>query len=364
MRRLIVAAVLVWAAAAAGVPGASAAPRKGDCGPRAAHTIVRNRLVRVYRTAKGNYYACARRTGKRTYVEAGHLHLRGRYVSYVSKECYQGYCSFQLYVTDVLAGEDRAVSDDTPGYVLKTVATRYGEAAVLAGAQDRHERVLLKLDWMGTSELDRGPDLGDLTVRDRRLHWRSGTARRDAAAAHGRRCGPSRGTHARALGDRVRVYSVYRSYAIDEFNDYYACLRPGGKPLKLVREDTDPSDHAAGEVDEIVVADRFVGFTEGNCYAGCQSTVTVTDVRARRGVRSNSVDGVVDDLLLSPDAVAAAFVTDSPYPAEAVAVIGFDSRGTTEFDRGSANDFHDLTLDGTTLSWFNGSERRTAELVP
>src|SRR3954464_16013697 len=176
MRGLIVAGVLI--ALVAGVPGAAAADptaaasSRRDCGPRSAHTIARDGQVRVYRKRHGGYYACSLRNGRHTNVGSENLHLRGRYVSYVERSCQAGSgCSFELLVVDVPATRYLVSSDWTASRVLKTAATSYGEAAALAETQDKRERFLLKLDWMGTSEVDRGPDLRALTLRDRTLHW-------------------------------------------------------------------------------------------------------------------------------------------------------------------------------------------------
>jgi hypothetical protein len=353
---LIGAAVLSGIAVLA--PTAAAAPKR-DCGPRSAHTIKRNRLVRVYRTEHGGYRACPRRGGKSTGIDhPDKLVLHGRYLSYSTQFCDRTGCWFFLDVLDVPDGEFPAGIGETPGTVTKIVATSHGEAALLATAPDG-KRFVERVDFMGTTELDRGPDLRALTLRDRRLHWLSGGAERDAPAANWRRCGPSHGAHAIALSDRLRVYSVDRTPDDEEYRDYYACLRPGGRPLKLVRENTSPDDHAAGEVGGFALAGTIVGFIEENCYAGCDSTITVTDVGARRRVRSAGVSGYLDDVVVSPRGLAAALALHEPI--EENAIVAFDSRGKTELDHGTA--LHDLALDGTTLSWFNGSEQRTAELV-
>jgi hypothetical protein len=361
MRGLIVAAVVI--ALGAGAPGAPAAPSssKRDCGPRSAHTVARNRLVRVYRNPRGHYYACAIRNGKHTNVGSAFLRLRGRYVSYVERACDERFgCSFELVVVDVPGDAYPAATDSTPGRVLKTVATSRGEAAALAETEDGRERFLLKVDWMGTTELDRGPDVRALTLRDRRLRWLSGDVRRGAPVANGRRCGlgPSRRVDTRALSDELRVYTVYREPSDEEeYSDYYACLRPGGKPLKLVRESISPDDRTAAAVTDLVLAGRFVGFSELGSYVS-ESVVKVVSVGARRGVRREWVDGYLHDLVVSEDGLAAGIATEI---TEEDAVYAFDSRGKTELARGA--DLHDLTLDGTRLSWFNGSEQRTAELA-
>jgi hypothetical protein len=358
MRGLIVAGVLIaLAVGARGAPAAAATRR--DCGPRSAHTIARDRQVRVYRTTLGGYYACSLRNGKHTNVGSAHLELRGRYVSYVERSCdaVSG-CSFELLVVDVPAARYLASSDSAASRVLKTVATSHGEAAALAETQDKRERFLLKLDWMGTSEVDRGPDLRALTLRARTLHWLNGDEAREAPAAHVRRCGPRRSFEALALTDSVRVYSVSRTPGDEEYLDYYACVRPGRKPLRLVRVDASPDNHAAGEVVDITVAGRIVAFTVGNC-SGCDSTITVTDVGARRRVRTASVRGYLGSIVVSPRGLAAGIAYGLGPQDDAV--VAFDSRGPTELDHGQ--DLHDLTLDGTTLSWFNGSERRSAELA-
>src|SRR4051812_2355169 len=59
----------------------------------------------------------------------------------------------------------------------------------------------------------------------------------------------------------------------------------GGKPLRLARENASPDDRTAADLGDVVLAGRFVGFGETNCLAGCETVVTVVDVRARRPVR-------------------------------------------------------------------------------
>src|SRR4051812_15690612 len=164
MRGLIVATVLsalVVLAPGAPPPGpapASAAPPKRDCGPRSARTIKRNRLVRVYRTEHGNYRACARHGGKSTGIDRpDKLVLRGRYLTFSTQFCDRTGCWFFLDVLDVPRGEFPAGIGETPGSVTKFVATSHGEAALLATAPDGG-RFVERADFMGTKELDRGPD--------------------------------------------------------------------------------------------------------------------------------------------------------------------------------------------------------------
>jgi hypothetical protein len=357
---------LVTAMAFAATAPARAVPPH-NCGPRSAETVRSNKLVRVYLTEDGRYHACARRPGGDRY-SLGRLQrvlLRGPYVTSVGRYC-NGRCA-AVDVTDIVRGEAVAHAE-SPGAVRRVVATRRGEAAVMFASPDGSERFILKLDSLGTSELDRGAELGRLRVSGSRLHWLKDGRERSSPAAHTRRCGPEAGVDSVALGRDVRVYSRYREpkFSDEELVEYFACLRPGGKPFEIAQVDVAIESTSADTDDEVqglVFSGRYVAFALVRCgIFGCDSTVSVFDVRGRRRVRSENFNGSAVTVVVSPTGHAAALVSyvdgaDDP-PDAAVFKVGHGN--STRLDRGP--EVRELTLDGSILHWLNGSEQRSAPL--
>jgi hypothetical protein len=244
--------------------------------------------------------------------------------------------------------------------------TRRGQAAALLAMPDGSERFIVRLDTMGVTEIDRAPDLRDLRLRGTRLHWLHEGAPRSARAAHGRRCGPAHGATPVALTKDVRVYYIYSALYDEEYYDYFACLRPGGKPIKLTRTDQtiySGSSSSTDDVKGLAFAGPLLAFSQVGCGLGnCYSTVTVVDVGRRRKVRKESVGGDAVDVVVSAKGSAAALVAyeySGGLPSDS-AVLKFDAAGQTQLDHGP--DVHSLTFDGSLLHWLSGSEERSAPL--
>jgi hypothetical protein len=368
MGRVALAAVLAGLATTMPTNPAQAATTAG-CGPKSATTVSRNRLVRLYftrtRPGKKRYYACALPHGKPTLLgdALDHVLLRGRYVSVAANGCDTGGCSFYVEVTDVLRGDTVASETGPPGRARKLVASPRGEAAVLGVAPGGDERYVVKIDDLGLSEIDRGPEVNKLTLGGRTLHWLHGGEKRTAPIAHVSRCGP-RDAPSVALGGRIRVYVRYVSTADQDFADYYACRRPGGKSVKLARVDDTIYSGSTGSEDiyAFVFSGDFVAFSVEGCSLGdCVSDFSVFDVRhGRRVHRATDLRGSVQTVVLTPRGQAGALVDNPTFQPPATYVVKFDSSGQQEVDRGP--DLRDLTLDGNTLRWSNGSEPRSAEL--
>jgi hypothetical protein len=270
-------------------------------------------------------------------------------------------------VLDVLRAQSVAQTGITYGSLEDLVATRHGEAALLATPPDRGERYLLRLDSLGISELARGPDVRALRVRGARLHWREGVAERSAPTANGRRCGRTRGVTNVQLGRDIRVYSVYRSSEDreEEYDDYYACLRPGGRPLRIAHVDVTVYSSSCCPTEEpgaFVFSGRVVAFAAVGCSGafGCSSELRSFDVGRRRRVREARLTGAVSTVVASPSGNVAALVGGSSSNETEERVVRVDQAGFAELDRGE--DLRDLTLDGASLRWLHGGESRTAEL--
>jgi len=375
---VVVLGILLGTVSLQTAPAQASGPR--DCGPRAAKTIDRNRLVRVYATQRmrtlghvpaKHYFACGRSGGKRTALgtTVRRLVLRGRYLNYVDGGCAGADCSFVLEVLDALNGRVVAGSGRVAGTDLEIVATARAESAVLVATPDGAERYIVRADLQGTSELDRGPAVGDLTLKGSRLHWLNGDRRRSAPIAHQRRCGRTTGVVNVSLQRNVRIYSVYRQRdgGDEEFADYYGCLRPGGRPVKLTRVDVTYHPGSAGSTESpgvFVSAGRFVAFAQTGCaFTGCTSTLVVFDMRARRRTRSAHIRGSAT-VVLAPSGLAAALVSfeeSDSYPGDS-SVVRIDPSGAFELDRGP--DVRDLTIDGDVLHWLNDGEPRSAGLRP
>jgi hypothetical protein len=186
-----------------------------------------------------------------------------------------------------------------------------------------------------------------------------------SAAKHRKPCA-RKGSTTVVATRQVRVYEVPNREGGDHL---YGCLRSSGL-RRLLEDSYDDFYVTSGKYDHVRVAGRFVAWqftaTDISCKAACppdyDPTVTglfVRDLRARRNV---TVDGEVaahGRLVLTAHG-ALAWTEDSTL---GVAVQAFDGSGKRTLDDGAVAP-GSLRLAGSTASWTNGGEQRTATLAP
>jgi hypothetical protein len=183
-----------------------------------------------------------------------------------------------------------------------------------------------------------------------------------AEAASKGGCGPAK-AHTEARSPWLRVYSRYRQDGDDEFTDFFACLRRGGKPLKLAeRYETiqSGSGQSSPFITAFALAGRYVAFADGDCSLfSCQFTFRVVDVRRRKVTRSvHQPRGIAGHVVVTFSGRAAILAGSDP--DREPYVLKLDADGAVELDRGSG--VRDLKLSGRTLYWLHGEEERSAEL--
>ena len=164
----------------------------------------------------------------------------------------------------------------------------------------------------------------------------------------------------------VRVFKVPGSNGGDKL---YGCLRSNGRQ-QLLAESYDDGYVTSGSFAKVKVAGRFVAwqFTaiDNSCKAACPPDynptmvhLSVRDLRKRKTVH---VDGEVvkDGRLVLTTGGALAWTQGS---SQGVAVRAFDASGARTLDDGAIAP-GSLRLQGSTVSWTNAGEQRSATLAP
>jgi hypothetical protein len=361
------AATLLLTLAAAAAPAGAAAKR--DCGSRAAHTVKRNQYVRVFFTERPQhirrYYACMRGGAAKPVLlgygdvqapeRIGRLLLRRHYVTYVHRRCSSlGGCDFLVKLLNVRSRAE-IVSDYLFGSIDVIVATPGGAAAFLATTRDGSEHYIQKLDSLGVSEIDRGPNVRALTLRGSRLHWLNGVRERSEPAAHVQRCGPIKGAWTVALDRSARVYRV------DPYGEYeyesWGCLLPGGKPMLLGTDR--PGNTAHGGHGYFQIVNGYVGWLEYDCGPDfCLTQLHIADLRRRR-VRSGQWHGGAPFIFLNRRGFAAELILARDY-APGDKLFSLDSTGEQLLDSGPGID--SVSIDADAVRWRHDGEPRMAPL--
>jgi hypothetical protein len=339
---------------------------KRPCDARAGHTVKQSPSIRVYYVKSGqhqrDYYACSRRpTGRPLGLgmekpgrSVGRFEPRGHYLAYVVNTCPRGGpCGFSVFLVD-LRTRYKVQTDPAPGRVLVLVASKRGAVAVLAA--EPGTRTLQKLDSLGASEVDRGPDLRALTLRNGRIHWLHGDQRRSQAAAHARRCGPIKGASTVALGRNTRVYQA-------EFSDLddvvYACLLGEHSKMRLGSEGA--SSGLVTYLGEFRLAGDHVVWLDYSCYLGnpCNTALHSADVRAQTA-RQGANQSEPDALVANAYGFAAEALPSGAENEHSVAVL--DSDGYRVVDSGAGIDPQSLTIDAAAAHWTHDGEPRAEPL--
>jgi hypothetical protein len=162
-----------------------------------------------------------------------------------------------------------------------------------------------------------------------------------------RSCGP-RSAHTVARSDYGRVYESGSRVA--------ACLFRGGRPVVL-SEDPDGGSGVSWSPGPFVLAGRFVVFVDGSCqFDNCGGSFEVVDIKRRRVVRTDALNGEAHRIVLTYSGLAAvlARANGGEYYIDTLY-----RRGTTHVDAGE--DLRSLTLEGR-VSWLHDGEPRIARL--
>jgi hypothetical protein len=186
----------------------------------------------------------------------------------------------------------------------------------------------------------------------------------DNAAAKSPACA-KKGSKTVVSTHSVRVYSVANR---DDGRNLYGCLRSNDRRQLLTRSFDDGYVTSAG-YGHVRVAGRFVAwdesYTDDSCKADCPPdyevttyTVSVRDLKRRK---TQAVDGKVDGRLVVTAGGAIAWTQND---GSEVVVDAYDGGGARELDRGAEVGLRSLRLKGSTVSWTNGGESRSAELKP
>ena len=343
---------------------------KRPCDARTGHTVTRTASIRVYYVKSGrhqrDYYACSRRAAGPSFLLGAYepigrgdslapLRARGNFLTYVVNDCSASEpCSFTVFLLD-LRTRYEVQTDPAPGRVLTLVAGRRGTAAVLAAHPADPTRFLYKLDSLGASEVDRGPDLRALRLRDGRIHWLHRRERRSQAAAHVRRCGPIKGARTVELGRNIRVYQTeFSDDGIDD--EVYACLLGAHSTMRLGSEGA--SSGFVFSLGEFHLAGDHAVWVDYSCYFGnpCNTALHSADVRAqteRHGPNQLEPDAVV----ANRNGAAAEVLPSDGEDEYSVAVL--DSDGYRIVDTGSGIDPKALTIDATAARWTHDGEPRS-----
>lgn len=349
-RRIATAAL----AAALLVPGtAEAEPR--DCAPR--HAIVEATVDSyvLYRHAGAVRVPSQQRppgADRERNSRLRRIVFAGRYVAFMKRKgCFDD--CWRVWVADLRSGRsihgDWWVDDVHPGRRL--VVDRQGRAAfVRVGSTNE----LWKLDPDGEEQVDVGPAVESRTLRIEAslVRWRNGGEERSFELETHPPCSARNSS-------TIRRTALARAFYRGGFA--WACLLERNVPVRLGPANNDTFQFSG--VGSVLLEGPFVGFDDGS-RGRRRATARVQVIDLRDGSRihdwADHQVGATRPLMTATGAVAwSAFNIDSPENQ----IRKSDADGErVVLDSGSGIDTQSLTLDGTTLSWRNNGEFRTAEL--
>ena len=232
----------------------------------------------------------------------------------------------------------------------------YGLYVAVGGARPHVRRTGNSPDGV----IDRSPGLALRSLRRRggAVSWRVGGERRRVSAIDGRDLPPGDCRvpgYARAV-TRVGRAVTYELRLGDPYYEgqVYGCL-DGGRPHKVGETSNDLAIEA---FETLLLAEPFAVFEETFSWKDTSQEVVAVDLRTGATTARAWFGGGAVRLVVSRTG-AVAFTQSSADQHYVNAARGYEVK---TIDGGPAVDPASLTLDGTTLSWTSGGERRTAEL--